>query len=158
MRQNLEGAEEERTLWGGPCGISWKHLCSGHIWEPTGHQSALPQLHHWSNAEKNWNQDSITTEKVFLAALAALYLTLVSDSLTHWVGATLEFWHKEWLLRLEILQTFDQSDVYWTSRLGMKRQNDKKTKRQKEKKTKRQKHRHRRNVTSHHSSSLLWQF
>ena len=43
----------------------------------------------------------------FLAALAALYLTLVS----HWLSATLEFWHKEWLLGLETLQTFDQSDV-----------------------------------------------
>ena len=31
--------------------------------------------------------------------------------LTHWLTATLEFWHKEWLLRLETLQTFDQSDV-----------------------------------------------
>ena len=30
---------------------------------------------------------------------------------SHWVSATLEFWHKEWLLTLETLQTFDQSDV-----------------------------------------------
>ena len=51
------------------------------------------------------------TYLLFLAALAALYLTLVSDSLTESVGATLEFWHKEWLLRLETLQTFDQHDV-----------------------------------------------
>ena len=28
---------------------------------------------------------------IFLAALAALYLTLVSESVTEWVGATLEF-------------------------------------------------------------------
>ena len=47
-----------------------------------------------------------------------------------WVTATLEFWHKEWLLRLETLQTFDQSVV------KTKRQKDKKTKRQKDKKTK----------------------
>ena len=46
-----------------------------------------------------------------LAALAALYLTLVTDWLSQWVGATLEFWHKERLSRLETLQTFDQSDV-----------------------------------------------
>ena len=38
---------------------------------------------------------------LFLAALAALYLTLVV------VAATLEFWHNEWLLKLETLQTFD---------------------------------------------------
>ena len=44
--------------------------------------------------------------KYILAALAALYLTLVSESVT----ATLELGHKEWLLRLEILQTFDQGD------------------------------------------------
>ena len=51
-----------------------------------------------------------------LAALAALYLNLV----TGWVSATLEFWHKEWLLRLET-----------------KRQKNKKTKRQKTKTKKR---------------------
>ena len=42
----------------------------------------------------------------FLAALAALYLPFVPE----WVTATLEFWHKEWLLRLETLQTFGQGD------------------------------------------------
>ena len=51
----------------------------------------------------------------FLAALAALYLTLVSEWVSDSVGATLEFWHKEWLLTLQTLQTFDQSDV-WTER------------------------------------------
>ena len=30
--------------------------------------------------------------------------------LGHWLGATLEFPHKEWFLRLETLQTFDRSD------------------------------------------------
>ena len=35
----------------------------------------------------------------------------LGQSLSHWVTATLEFWHKEWLLRLETLQTFDQHDV-----------------------------------------------
>ena len=59
---------------------------------------------------------------LFLAALAALYLTLVSESVTHSLSATFEFWHKEWLLTLQTLQTFDQSDV-WT-----KRQKDKNTK------------------------------
>ena len=62
----------------------------------------------------------------FLAALAALYLTSVTGSL----GATLEFWHKEWLLRLQTLQTFDQHDVQ------TKRQKDKKTKRQKDERRK----------------------
>ena len=51
----------------------------------------------------------------------------LGESLT----ATLECWHKEWLLRLETPQTFDQSDV-WT-----KIQKYKKTKGQKYKKTKR---------------------
>ena len=36
-----------------------------------------------------------TLKGIFLAALAALYLTLVSESVTEWVGATLEFLHKE---------------------------------------------------------------
>ena len=48
--------------------------------------------------------------KVFLAALAALYLTLVSEWLTQWLTATLEFQHKEWLSRLQTLQTFDRSE------------------------------------------------
>ena len=44
---------------------------------------------------------------LFLSALAALYLTLVSGWLTDWLTATLEFWHKEWILRLETFETFD---------------------------------------------------
>ena len=60
----------------------------------------------------------------FLAALAALYLALVSD----WVSAAFEFWLKESLLTLEALHPFDWSDV-WT-----KRQKDKKTKIRKEQK------------------------
>ena len=47
----------------------------------------------------------------FLAALAALYLTLVTEWVSESVTATLEFRHKEWLLRLETLQTFDWIDV-----------------------------------------------
>ena len=47
----------------------------------------------------------------FLAALAALYLTLVSQWVGEWLTATFEFRHKEWLLTLETLQTFDQHDV-----------------------------------------------
>ena len=31
--------------------------------------------------------------------------------MSHLLTATLEFWHKEWLFRLETLQTFDQTDV-----------------------------------------------
>ena len=42
---------------------------------------------------------------LFLAALAALYLTLVTGWLGDWVSATLEFWHKEWLLRLQTKKT-----------------------------------------------------
>ena len=49
------------------------------------------------------------------------------------VVAQWHFRHKELLLRLETLQTFDQSDA------GTKIQKDKKTKRQKDKRTKRQK-------------------
>ena len=67
----------------------------------------------------------------FLAALAALYLTLVTQSLT----ATLEFWHKEWLLRLEALRTYDQSDV-WQKDEKTKIQKDIKTERQRDKNTK----------------------
>ena len=70
------------------------------------------------NSEQNFKKIIKKVHKLkfrFLAALAALYLTLVTDSLSHWLTqsltATLEFWHKEWLLRLETLQTFDQSVV-----------------------------------------------
>ena len=71
--------------------------------------------------------------KLFLAALAALYLTLVSDSLSDWLtewltDATLEFWHKEWLLRLETL-----SDI-WSEVVS--RQKDRRTKGQKTKRLK----------------------
>ena len=49
----------------------------------------------------NWESWCVTK---FLAALVALYLPLAS------VTATLEFLHKEWLLRLETHQTFDRGD------------------------------------------------
>ena len=45
--------------------------------------------------------------KIFLSAL----LATLGQWLTGSVTATLKFKHKEWLLRLEILQTFDQSDI-----------------------------------------------
>ena len=50
---------------------------------------------------------------IFLAALAALYLPCVPES----VSATLEFRHKEWLLRLETLSTFDRGDGLRKKRL-----------------------------------------
>ena len=56
----------------------------------------------------------------------------VTDSVTDSVSATLEFWHKEWLLRLRTLQMFDQQGVQ------TKRQKDKKTTWQKDNMTKRQ--------------------
>ena len=77
----------------------------------------------------------------FLAALAALYLTLV----TEWVSNRhFRIWHKEWLLRLQVLRTYDQSD-FWQKYKKKKRQKDKETTRKKDekdkkmKKTKRQK-------------------
>jgi len=60
----------------------------------------------------------------------------IPDLGSQWLTATLEFWHKEWLLRLQTLQTFGRSDVQ------TKRQKDKKTiiqKDKKDKKTNRQK-------------------
>ena len=51
-------------------------------------------------------------------------------SVSHSLSATFEFWHKEWLLSLQTLQTFDQHDV-WTKRQKDKRQKDQKTLRQK---------------------------
>ena len=67
------------------------------------------------------------------------------------VGGTFEFGHKEWLLSLETLQTYYQSDVWQKDekkrltkrRKGKKaketkRQRDRETKRQKDKNTKRQ--------------------
>ena len=47
---------------------------------------------------------------------------LLSGIVVTLVTATLEFGHKVWLLRLETLQTFDQSDVY-TKRKRKKRKN-----------------------------------
>ena len=69
----------------------------------------------------------------------------LGQSLTDSVSATFEFQHKEWFLRLQTFQTFDQHD-FKTKNKKTKRQNDKKTnaekgkrtKGQKEKKTKRQ--------------------
>ena len=43
------------------------------------------------------------------------FIPNLGQSVHESVSATLEFWHKEWLLRLETLQTFDQHDV-WTKR------------------------------------------
>ena len=59
---------------------------------------------------KHWSSERRNRAAWFLAALAVLYLTLVSGWVTHWLTATLEFWHKEWLLRLGTLETFDKSD------------------------------------------------
>ena len=42
----------------------------------------------------------------YLAALAALYLTFVSEWVSQSLTATLEFRHKEWLSRLQTPQTF----------------------------------------------------
>ena len=49
------------------------------------------------------------TKKKVCIALAALHLPLW---VTHSVTVTLEFVHKEWLLRLGTLQTIVQSDVW----------------------------------------------
>ena len=51
------------------------------------------------------NQINMIANIFHRCKLAALYLPLVV-----FVSATLEFWHKEWLLRLETLQTYGQSD------------------------------------------------
>ena len=48
-------------------------------------------------------------------------LSGLGQSVNQWVSATIEFRQKEWLLRLETLQTFDQHNV-WTKR--QKSQND----------------------------------
>ena len=58
-----------------------------------------------------WNAGWLKKKKTFLVALAALYLTLVSQSVSESLSATFECWHIEWLLTLENNQTFDQSDV-----------------------------------------------
>ena len=62
---------------------------------------------------------TVHLEGLFLAALPALDLLLVSDL----QGDRFEFGRREWLLRSETLQASDQSDVW------MKRRKDKKTKR-----------------------------
>ena len=75
----------------------------------------------------------------FLAALAALYQTLVvSDSRTDWLPL---FRHKTWILRHETHETFEKSDVKTKKDKQRKRQKDKKTKRQNDKMRKRQKQR-----------------
>ena len=54
-----------------------------------------------------------------------------SQSVSDWLIATLEFRHKEWLSRLQTLQTFDQHDV-WTKRQKLKKTRKLKDKDQKE--------------------------
>ena len=66
----------------------------------------------WQKGWKKFLKSENELKKIiFLAALAALYLTLVSHWLTDSLTATLEFRHKEWLLRLQTLQTFDRHDA-----------------------------------------------
>ena len=101
----------------------WRvHWLRSQVWEvdpdPTNWQSSAPPPVLTFNlitiSEPFWGfgvkiaicTSQCNTISIFLAALAALYLTLVSQ----WVTATLEFCHKKWLLRLETLQTFDQMD------------------------------------------------
>ena len=48
---------------------------------------------------------------VFVFSCPGSSISDLGQSLDQWVTATFEFWHKEWLLRLETLQTFDQHDV-----------------------------------------------
>ena len=79
---------------------------------------------------------------MFLAALAALYLTLVTESVSQWVTHC----HFRMLTQRVTFDTSDPSDIWseWcqdkkTKRQKRKRQKDKKTKRQKEKKTEKQK-------------------
>ena len=81
-----------------------------------------------TQANISWKSTSMqnfstwTTLGLFLAALAFLYLTLITHWVSQSVSATLEFRHKEWLLRVQTLQTFEHSDVQ------TERQKDKKTK------------------------------
>ena len=35
----------------------------------------------------------------------------LGQSVSQWVTTTLELWHKEWLLRIQTRQTFDQHDI-----------------------------------------------
>ena len=57
---------------------------------------------HWiaENGLEDCGDAAFWIQTRFLAALAALYLTLVSQSVSQSVTATLEFWHKEWFLIL----------------------------------------------------------
>ena len=57
---------------------------------------------------------------LYLMEKKVFFSSSISSLVRQWLGATLEFGHKEWLWILETLQTFGQSDVY------TKRQTDKK--------------------------------
>ena len=73
---------------------------------------------------------------MFLAAVAALYLTLVS----HWVSESLSGCHFRISTQILTFETWDPSDI-WSERCLDKKTKDKKTKKHKDKKTKRQKDR-----------------
>ena len=74
-------------------------------------QLLIPKLMftHWSFqiVFRYWYQFSLAS----LFSCPGSSIPDLGGSLTHWLTATLEFRHKEWLSRLQILQTFDQSDV-----------------------------------------------
>ena len=76
----------------------------------------------------------LRTLSQFLAPLAVLYPPLVTQWLTHWLTATLEFRNKERLLRIVTLQIFDQSDNQTERRKDKTAKNEKRQKYQKTKK------------------------
>ena len=93
------------------------------------------------NSGEGWNYLTWVITRWAVFSCPGSSIPDLGQWLTEWLPATLEFRHKEWLLRHETLQTFDQSDVWTKTQKDRKteRQKYKKTKRQKDKKTKRQK-------------------
>ena len=78
-------------------------------------------------------------------------ITATPPSVTEWVTATLEFWHKKWHLRLQTLQTFDLSDR------NTERQKDRRQKKDKKgEKTKRPKKTKQKKLEDQKGSLILW--
>ena len=81
----------------------------------------------------------------------------VSQWVSEWVTATLEFRHKEGLSKLETFQTSDQSDVQ-TKRQKKTKKQHKKTKKKKwiQRKKKRRKHKKKKDSWQRPKSLILW--
>ena len=108
-----------------PARFSWKQYYRNSLID-----SCLHRI--WLNKQESVQQ--ITILFPFFFSCPGSSIPDLGQWVSEWLGATLEFWHKDRLLRLETLPTFDQHDVQTKSQKRQKKQQQKKTKNTKDKK------------------------